>query len=209
MGRESFSFKSQFAAALEEGGNLSLFLLCRNADLMALVKLVLRDDRGKLEEDEQYQAEKKRPGNWPHLISKGVDALAGKAGWRAGLEGVAKQLDIKWSKKCSDGELADKVASVFPSSGPGVEMSDPRLKSNKDVAEVACEIARLRHTLRLRLKLPEENYTKSDPPVVPPPSKPDPDGRFAKIKSAVWGGVDLAKGRLSRLLQFRSRSSSS
>jgi hypothetical protein len=160
---DGFSWRGEIAAALEENGLLSLFLLCRDADLRPLVQLVLRAAPEALTGKEQYLAAKDRPGKWPHLLEDALAAIVAKqnagyfqggGGWRDGLETVAGRLGIRFSSDISDPDLAesiDKAISRDARTGPKIE--DARVRDIQDVAHAAVLVASLLRTIRARIGL--------------------------------------------------------
>ena len=158
---EGFSWRGEIAAALEENGLLSLFLLCRDADLQPLVELVLRAAPETLVGKEQYLAAKDRPGNWPHLLEDALAAIVAKqnagyfqggGGWRDGLEAVAGRLGIRFSSNTSDSDLAEAIDEVLSRDArTGSNIEDARVRDIQDVARAAVLVASLLRTIRARV----------------------------------------------------------
>ena len=158
---DGFSWRGEIAAALEENGLLSLFLLCRDADLQPLVDLVLRAAPETLVGKEQYLAAKDRPGNWPHLLEDALAAIVAKqnagyfqggGGWRDGLEAVAGRLGIRFSSDTSDSALAEAIDEALSrDTRTGSNIEDARVRDIQDVARAAVLVASLLRTIRARV----------------------------------------------------------
>jgi uncharacterized protein (DUF697 family)/GTP-binding protein EngB required for normal cell division len=160
---DGFSWRGEIAAALEENGLLSLFMLCRDADLQPLVDLVLRVAPETLVGKEQYLAAKDRPGNWPHLLEDALAAIVAKqnagyfqggGGWRDGLEAVAGRLGIRFFSDTSDSDLAEAIDEALSrDTRTGSDIEDARVRDIQDVARAAVLIASLLRTIRARVGL--------------------------------------------------------
>lgn len=158
---DEFSWRGEIAAALEENGLLSLFVLCRDADLQPLVDLVLRATPETLVGKEQYLSAKDRPGEWPHLLEDALAAMVAKqnagyfqggGGWRDGLRAVAGRLGIKFSSDASDSDLAELIDEVISRDAQtGLNIEDARVRDIQDVARAAVLIAGLLRTIRARV----------------------------------------------------------
>lgn len=158
---EEFSLRGEITAALEENGLLSLFLLCRDADLQPLVHLVLRVVPEALVGKEQYLAAKGHPGSWPQLLEDGIDAIVarqnagyiqGGGGWRDGLEAVAGRLGIRSSSDTSDPALAEAIDEALGRDArAGSNIDDPRVRDIQDIARAAVMVAGLLRTVRARV----------------------------------------------------------
>lgn len=157
---EVFSLRGEITAALEENGLLSLFLLCRDADLQPLVQLVLRVVPEALVGKEQYLAAKAHPGSWPQLLEDGIAAIVarqnagfiqGGGGWRDGLEAVAGRLGIRFSSDTSDPALTEAIDEALGRNArAGSNIDDARVRDIQDIARAAVMVASLLRTVRAR-----------------------------------------------------------
>jgi len=158
---EMFSLRGEIAAALGENGLLSLFLLCRDADLQPLVQLVLQVAPEALLGKEQYLAAKSHAGSWPQLLEDGVAAIVAKqnagyirggGGWRDGLEAVAARLGIRFSSDTSDPALTEAIDEVLSRDAQASSnIDDARVRDVQDIARAAVMAASLLREVRARV----------------------------------------------------------
>lgn len=187
---------AEISAAVEGEGLLSLFSLCRDADLRPLADLVCRHAPESLERQERFIRAKDRPGLWPDLLVEGLDALAknGMAGlilsgggWRDGLETLAARCGLGLYASANDTTVAEAIAFALLGPADSVEaaLADGRIRGLEALTEAVLRAAMLQRALRDRLGLPALAVAVASGATMPSP------GRIRRLLERLASGADV------------------
>ncbi len=194
---DTFSVVAAIAAAVEEDGLLSLFALCRDADLRPLADVARRHVPEALEGQDRFIRAKDRPGDWPDLLAEALEAVATKAtagrvfaggGWHDGLETLAARCGLDRPVAAGEAAMADAVATALLGTSGTVEtaLADARIRSLEPLAEAVLHVALLRRSLRNRLGLPAPALASAPASVTPPTP-----GVARRLLERLAGGADV------------------
>jgi uncharacterized protein (DUF697 family)/GTP-binding protein EngB required for normal cell division len=162
---DTFAVAAEVGRAVEEDGLLSLFALCRDADLRPLADLARRVSPECFEGRDQYVLLKNHPARWPNLLAEGLDFVAKRAtegwirsggSWQDGVALLASRLRLKVNDVDSGAATEDAIAHVLLKHGTAIEsaLSDERLRGLEPLTEAILRVALLRRALRSRVGLP-------------------------------------------------------
>jgi uncharacterized protein (DUF697 family)/GTP-binding protein EngB required for normal cell division len=183
-------------AAVEQDGLLSLFALCRDADLRPLAALAGRAVPETIEGQERHIRHKDHPGAWPDLLADALEAIAGKAteswifsggGWHDGLKALVSRLGLIAPDE-SEAAMAEAVADMLLGRGETIEdaLADERLRGMEHLAEAVLRVALLRRTLRARVGLKLTDVAMRAEDTAPPSS-----GRARRLLERLAAGADV------------------